>query len=589
MRRGVAFVLGFITMAVIVSLAVTMVMLFVVSRGPAVPDRATLVVRPGGELVEQAPDDVFGQVLARDTVTVRGLVNSLRRAARDERITSVLLLPTSLQSPFWAKVQEVRDAVIEFRRSGKQVIAFLEYGGDREYYLASAADRVFLLPTSPLDLTGVASYEVFLRGALDKIGAAPDFIHVGDYKTAVNTFTETGFTPAHREMSESLNRDMYDQLVRGIAESRRMTEAEVRALIDRGPFTPRAALAAGLVDDLAYFDQLDDRVPELRGDDDDSRRLEGSDYQRDGGGFGGGRERIAVLLASGVIASGRSAFDTVNGSVVGSDTMVEQIRRVRDDESVRAIVLRVDSPGGSSVASDVIWRELAITRDQNPSRPLVASMSDLAASGGYYIAMAAPTIVAEPATLTGSIGIFGGKIALGGTAGKLGITHETVASGRNATMMSPFDTFTPDQRARLQDYMNGFYEHFVATVAESRDKTPAEIHAVAQGRVWTGRQAREHGLVDALGGLDTAIALAKERAGIPADEEVDVVFYPPRRTLFEAVREQFGSAGLRATLASPLHAVIGDAEARAVAALAAPARLFRRGEPLALMPFAFVR
>jgi protease-4 len=203
--------------------------------------------------------------------------------------------------------------------------------------------------------------------------------------------------------------------------------------------------------------------------------------------------------------------------------------------------------------------------------------------------MAAPTIVAEPATLTGSIGIFGGKIALGGTAGKLGITHETVASGRNATMMSPFDTFTPDQRARLQDYMNGFYEHFVATVAESRDKTPAEIHAVAQGRVWTGRQAREHGLVDALGGLDTAIALAKERAGIPADEEVDVVFYPPRRTLFEAVREQFGSAGLRATLASPLHAVIGDAEARAVAALAAPARLFRRGEPLALMPFAFVR
>ena len=191
MRRGVVFVLSFITVAVVLSLTAMLAMFFVVSRGPAVPERATLVVRPGGELVEQAPDDVFGQVLARDTVTVRALVNSLRRAARDERITSVLLLPTSLQSPFWGKVQEVRDAVLEFRRSGKQVIAFLEYGGDREYYLASAADRVFLLPTSPLDLTGVASYEIFLRGALDKIGATPDFIRVGDYKTAVNTFTET--------------------------------------------------------------------------------------------------------------------------------------------------------------------------------------------------------------------------------------------------------------------------------------------------------------------------------------------------------------------------------------------------------------
>jgi protease-4 len=585
MRRGVAFVLSFITVAVIVSFVLMIVMFFIVSRGPAVPDRATLVVRPGGQLVEQAPDDVFGQVLARDTVTVRALVNSLRRAARDERITSVLLLPTTLQSPFWGKVQEVRDAVLEFRRSGKQVIAFLEYGGDREYYLASAADRVFLLPTSPLDLTGVASYEVFLRGALDKIGATPDFVRVGDYKTAVNTFTETGFTPAHREMSESLNRDMYDQLVRGIAESRRMTDAEVRTLIDQGPFTPRAALRAGLVDELAYFDQLDDRVPELRSDEDDNRRLEGSDYQRDeGGAFGRGRNRIAVLLASGVIASGRSAFDTVNGEIVGSDTMVEQIRRVRDDESVKAIVLRVDSPGGSSVASDVIWRELAITRDQNPSRPLVASMSDLAASGGYYIAMAAPTIVAQPATLTGSIGIFGGKIAMGGTAGKLGVTHATVAAGRNATMMSPFDTFSPGQREKLQDYMNGFYDHFVATVAQSRGKTPAEIHAVAQGRVWTGRQAREHGLVDALGGLETAIALAKERAGLAADEDVDVVFYPPRRTLFEALREQFGSARV-----DVWSMVSRSAEGHALAALTAPARLFRRGEPLALMPFAFVR
>src|SRR5688572_20207715 len=561
-------------------------MFLLMSRGPDVPQQSTLVLRPGGELVEVPPDNVVGQVLGRDAATVRGFVDTLRMAKRDPRISSVLLMPTSLDLPFWGKVQELRDAVLDFRRSGKTVVAFLEYGGDREYYLASAADRVFLLPTSPLDLTGVASYEIFLRGALDKIGAYPDFVWVGAYKTAVNQLTERGFTPAHREMSESLNRDMYAQLVKGIAEARKKSEEEVRALLDDGPFAPEDALRSGLVDNLAYLDQLDDRVPALKPESGEPRRVEGSDYARTSPRAAGlqPRSKIAVLYATGVIASGKSSFDTVNGTSLGSDTMVEQIRRVRDDDSIRAIVLRVDSPGGSSVASDVIWRELMITRDEKPSRPLIVSMSDLAASGGYYIAMAAPTIVAQPATLTGSIGIYGGKIAIGGTAGKLGVTTETVKSGRNADITSPFATFNPEQRAKLQDYMQEFYDHWVETVAEARGKTPAEIHAVAQGRVWTGRQARDRGLVDALGGLDVAIAMAKERAGIDADEDVEVVVYPQRRSLFEALREEFGSARL-----DPWRLLARGAEGRALAALTAPARLFRRGEPLALMPFAFVR
>src|SRR5688572_13093898 len=210
-------------------------------RGPVIPDEAVLVVRPGGELLEVMPDDVFGQVLGGDAATVRSFIESLQRAKRDSRITSVLLVPSTLELPFWGKVQELRDAIVDFRQSGKTVVAFLEYGGDREYYLASAADRVFLLPTSPLDLTGVASYEVFLRGALDKLGAYPDFVHIGEYKTAVNQFTETTLTPAHREMTESLNRDLYEQLVRHIAEARRKSVAEVRMLIDEGPFAPDAA------------------------------------------------------------------------------------------------------------------------------------------------------------------------------------------------------------------------------------------------------------------------------------------------------------------------------------------------------------
>ena len=586
LRRGVALVFMLIGIATVLSMA-GVVFLYVFSlREPTIPDRTLLVVRPGGELLEVLPNDIVGQVLGREASTVRGFVESLRKAKRDPRVASVLLLPSTLELPFWAKVQELRDAIIDFRQSGKTVVAFLEYGGDREYYLASAADRVFLLPTSPLDLTGIASYEVFLRGALDKVGAYPDFLQIGAYKTAVNQFTQRDLTPAHREMAESLNGDLYEQLVRGIAEARRTSIDDVRALFDEGPFTPDAALRAGLIDGLAYLDEIEDRVPALKPPTGDLYRVEESEYRDISPRSVGIRtqSRIAVLYASGVIASGASSYDTVNGAIVGSDTIVEQIRRIRDDDSIRAIVLRVDSPGGSAVASDVIWRELMITRDQKPSRPLIASMSDLAASGGYYISMPAAVIVAQPATLTGSIGIFGGKIAIGETLAKVGVTTATVQSGRNASLSSPFEPFTPEQRAKVMEYMHVFYESFVEKAARSRRTTPAQIDAVAQGRVWTGLQARARGLVDELGGLDAAVTIAKQRAGIPADEEVELVVYPPHRTLYEALAQQFGSS--RPGVWAPLG---GGAEGRIIAALTAPVRLFRRGEPLALMPFAFVR
>jgi protease-4 len=577
-------VLTLIAVAVLVSVVGMMVIFMVMSRGPSVPDAATLVLEPGGELQEVVPDDVVGQVLGREAATVRGFVESLRKAKRDPRIRSVLLMPSALELPFWAKVQELRDAVLDFRESGKTVVAFLEYGGDREYYLASAADRIYLLPTSPLDLTGVVSYEIFLRGTLDKLGVVADFLAIGDYKTAPNQLTETGFTPAHREMAESLNRDMYEQLIRDLARSRRKSEADMRALLDRGPFVADEAVRLGLVDELAYEDQLDDKVPELRAEQGRQRRVEGADYRRispESLGFRP-RSRIAILYAVGTIVSGRSAFDPVNGAVVGSETLVEQIRRVRDDDSIDAIVLRIDSPGGSSVASDVIWRELMITRDEQPSRPLVASMSDLAASGGYYIAMPSQAIVAQPATLTGSIGIYTGKYVLSGAFDKIGLSTETVKSGANADIYSPVSRFSAPQREKIDSVMRGYYDQFLQKAAQSRKMTREQVEAVAGGRVWTGQQAREHGLVDALGGLDAAVAVAKERAGIPEDEDVELVVYPPRRSLYEALTEQFGGASAWTLLA-------GAGERRAFAALSAPARLFRRGEPLALMPFAFVR
>lgn len=586
-RRGVALVLVLVGIAILVSVSGSVFLYLLLSREPTVPERSTLVLRPGGELQEVPPEALVGQFFERDATDLRSLVETVRMARRDPRISSLLILPTALELPYWGKVQELREALLDFRKSGKPIVAFLEYGGDREYYLASAADRIFLLPTSPLDLTGVASYQIFLRGTLDKAGAYPDFLHIGDYKTAPNQLTERVMTPAHREMVESLNRDMYEQLVHGIATARRKSDVEVRALLDRGPFPPDEALRSGLVDDLAYLDQLDDRVPALRADGGRTRRIEGSDYRRISPRSIGirPRSRIAVLYAVGMIASGKSRFDPTNGAIVGSDTLTEQIRRIRDDDSIKAIVVRVDSPGGSSVASDVIWRELMITRDQKPSRPLITSMSDLAASGGYYIALPGQVIVAQPATLTGSIGIFAGKIVLGGTMEKLGVTSETVQSGRNADIYSPFIRFTPDQRARIMEFMQAFYDSFVEKAAASRHTTPEQIDAIAQGRVWTGQQARQQGLVDVLGGLDTAVSIAKERAKIPMDEDVELVVYPPRRSIYETLAEQLGRSS-RMTLWGMW---AGLPDPRGLASSMGPVQLFRRGEPLALMPIGFVR
>jgi protease-4 len=584
-RRGIVIALSIVGVLVLLLVAGVILVLIGLARGPSIPDEATLVLRPGGALRERVADDLVGQLMGRDDDTVAALVSSLRLARRDDRIRNVLLIPSTLELPYWAKVQELRDALLDFRTSGKQVIAFLEFGGDREYYLATAADRIYLLPTSSLDLVGVASYEVFLRGLFDRFGASPEFVAIGAYKTAPNQFTEKRMTPAHREMSESLNRDVYEQLVQGIATARRKSPDEVRALLDQGPFAPEDALRAGLVDDLAYVDQLDDHVPALRTGDDEDRRVESDIYRRVRPASLGIRpqSRIALLYAVGTIVSGRSGYDAINGETIGSDTLVEQIRTIRADESFAAVILRVDSPGGSAVASDVIWRELTLLRDATPSRPLITSMSDVAASGGYYIGMAADSIVAQPATLTGSIGIYSGKIAVGGTAERLGVTTETVKNGANADIYSPFAPFTPPQREKLLDYMQSFYDGFVEKAAMSRRTTPQRIDSVARGRVWTGAQAKEQGLVDAVGGLDVAIALARAQAKIPVDEDVELVVFPPRRTFYEVLTQELG--GARAGGWSTLF----GAGRQPLAEVVLRHQLFRRGEALALMPMRFVR
>jgi protease-4 len=588
MRRIFKF---FLSLVIVFGLVLVLVMLgawAMVMRGPSVPDHATLILRMGGELVEMPPNDVISQVTGGARAqTVRSYVDALKRAKDDPRIESVLVIATHFESPYWGKVQELRDAILDFRKSGKRISAYLEHGGDREYYLATAADRIYLLPSSGVDLKGVATYEVFLRGTLDKLGASADFEKIGDYKTAPNQLIQTTYTPAHREMSEWLTRDMYEQVVRGVAEGRKKSVEAVRAMVDEGPFLAEQALKAGLVDTLAYEDQLDDHGAVSK-----SGTVEGQVYARARGGLPlRNAPRIAVVYISGIINSGDGGFDPMNGDVAGSNRLVTSLRAARADDNVKAIVVRIDSPGGSSIASDVIWRELAVTRDEKPARPMVASMSDLAASGGYYVAVAAPTIVAQPATLTGSIGIYGGKFVTGGAFEKIGANIEAVTIGRNAGMESPERPFNDSERAKLQEQMQSFYRGFVGKVAAARKMPAARVDQLAQGRVWTGSQARAHGLVDALGGLDRAIALAKQRAGIPPETAVEIVSYPPRKSLAELVLEELGGARSGYRLDALFSSVAGlrTSERRALGVLTAPARLFRPGEALALMPMSFLR
>ena len=585
-RRGVVVVIFLIFVAVAVSAAGLIFTALLVGRAPRIDRNSTLVLRVNGDLQEMEPAGVIGQ-LFEGQPTVRSLVDALRKAKVDSRVTSVVIRPTGTAA-LWGKVQEVRDAILDFKRSRKPIVAYMEFGGEQEFFLASACAKVFLMPTSSLDLTGLASYELFLRGTLDKIGAYPDALHVGDYKTASNIYTEHTYTPAHREMAVSLNTDLYEQLVRGLADGRHKSEAEIRTLIDHGPFLPEDALRAGLVDDVVYEDEIDDKVDLSNGvagaKKGSAHFLEQADYRNvttSSLGLDRG-QRIAIIYAVGLISSGPSNYDSPQGQVAGSDTLVEYLRKARADSSIKAIVLRIDSPGGSAIASDVIWREVQLTRNK---KPVIASMSDVAASGGYYIAMPASAIVAEPATLTGSIGVVMVKFVIDGTLKKLGLNMEHVQEGRYADLYSPIRPFSASERARVEEQMQATYDAFVEKAAAGRNTTPEKIDAIGQGRVWTGRQAKQLGLVDELGGLERALALAKERVGIPQDAGVELVVYPPRKSIYEIVANPFG----RPDGASTLGALLGLKDPRGLQTLMAPMQVFRRGEPLALMPNVFVR
>ncbi|GGP00514.1 signal peptide peptidase SppA [Nonomuraea glycinis] len=474
-------------------------------------------------LTEGPPSDPLSAVLSMRKTRLADVLSGLKRAAKDPRVKALIVKiggnPIGL-----AMVQELRQAVVGFRASGKLTVAFGETfgefgGGTVPYYLASAFERVYLQPSGDIGLTGVALEQRFVKGALSKLGVDYEMAQRHEYKTAANTFTQDHMTEPHRESMARITESVTEQLVAGIAEGRRLEAAKVRELIDRGPFIGREALEAGLVDGLAYRDEVYDEVKQSTGG--DTHLLYVSRYQR------GANARklpqptadgIALVHGTGQIRTGRSGRSPLGGGgAMGSDTISAALRAARRDEHVKAVVFRVDSPGGSYVASDTVWREVVLTRKV---KPVIVSMGDLAASGGYFVAMAADVIFAQPGTLTGSIGVFGGKPVLAQLLERIGVNTELVAEGANAGMFSTSRAFSPEQWERVNAWLDRIYDDFVGKVAQGRDLTRDRAHELARGRVWTGADAHARGLVDELGGLEDAIALARKRARLSDDAPV---------------------------------------------------------------------
>ena len=516
-----------------------------------------------GEIPEPPSASDLSSFFAHRPPTLRTLVESLDRAAGDAKVKAVVLRVGFLPDAGWGKVQELRDAIIRFRKSGKPAYAHLEFCGNKEYYLATACDKIYAIPTGLLDVTGLSTETTFLRGTLDKLGVEAQFEGVGKYKNAPNQFTEKSFSAPHREQMEALLDSVYEQYVTALAKARGKSREQTQAVLDQGPFDAKEALKAGLVDELVYQDQLQERLKNVEG-------VSPARYVKKARGLGlDSRPKLALIFAVGEIVSGESQESPFGGSFVGADTLARAIKSAREDDGIKALLLRVDSPGGSGTASDVIWRQVQLTRKK---KPVVVSMGDVAASGGYYIAMGSDAIVAQPGTITGSIGVFSGKFSLRGLYEKIGVSKEILTRGRHAALFSEYQPWTQEERERIHSLMASFYEEFVRKAAEGRRKSFDDIDQIAQGRVWTGTDALRLGLVDRLGGLDTAVALAKERAKIGKEQQVQLVVLPERKGFLDSLLERQDD-GLESSLPREVRFALRWA------------MLLGDGKPLARLPF----
>jgi protease-4 len=500
-------------------------------RGPSLSDGSTLVLRLSGEIPEKSPIDIPIPFLeGQKQLAVHEIWAALRKAAVDSRIKAVVLLP---QRPGigWGKMQEIREDLVKFKKSGKPLFVYLRDPGTRDYYLASAADKIYMTREDILDMKGLRIESMYIKNTLDKLGVSMEFEHVGKYKDAPDMFTRTSMSPETKEVLNSVLDGLNGHLLETLGAARKKSPEEMQAIIDEGPFIAKNAVAKGLIDELLFEDQFYDMVRKQL-DQKELKKIGVQDYLKAAGTVAGleGKSRVALLLGDGAITRGSATNPFSSEEGITSVGMTKQLRQVRNDDTIKAVILRVDSPGGDAIASDEILREVKLLSQK---KPLVISMSDVAASGGYYISMSGDPVIAYPNTLTGSIGVFYGKVNLRGLYDKIGVQKETLKRGQFADIDSDYEPMSVAARKKLREGIEEIYGTFVGLVAEARKKKYEEIDQLAQGRVWLGTQGKGNGLVDELGGIDKAIEMVKVKAKIPANENVKIVVFPPKRSLFE--------------------------------------------------------
>jgi protease IV len=525
-RRAIVIIL------VLVFLVVLMFWSASSKSGLRIASNSVLVIDASGQIEEQRAPDFFSAF--NGTVPVlHDYLDAIDQARTDSHITGLVVRIAPLETG-WGKLEEIRAHLLGFRDSGKPSICYLGYDGiqNPEYYLASACKEIWLVPTAPVSIRGMMAEAVFFRGTLDKLKVVPEFYHIAEFKTATNTFTEKKFTPAHKEEVESLLHDLYLMYVAETSNARGMTDDQFDSILKRGPFSPSEAVQAKIVDRMAYWDQVQDYFKHRSGG---WNPISLNQYRSTPTPPNFALDKIAVIHATGLIVSGDSGTTAAGGSIMGGDSVASDIRKARQDSTIKAIVLRIDSGGGSVVASEVIRREVELAHEV---KPVVVSMSDVAASGGYWIASPADKIIAEPNTITGSIGVLIGKMNVSGLFNLLGISTDYVATSDNATLFSAQQDFTPAQQTYIERSMHETYDQFLKGVAAGRKMSPDEVDKIGKGRVWSGRQAKLIGLVDELGGTDRAIEVAKHLAHIPSSNSIRIVRLPEEKTFFEQIFEK---------------------------------------------------
>jgi len=524
------------------------------------------------------------------------MIERIDKAAADDKVFGIMLHLDSAELGR-GKVDELRSAIFRARKAGKKVYAEVNETTSAGYMLACACDEIAMPPVSMLTVAGVRMEITYFKNLLEKLGIKADMLQVGDYKGAAEPLTRENMSPEFRKQTETVIDDYYKQLIETISKDRKLDAAKVKELIDEGLFTAQRAKEVGLIDQVAYSDEFRKSVAQAEHVDDPKvvndygkKQLEEEDFSGLAGfmkmfellsgteqrGRESGNQKIAIIYAVGPISSGESHDSLLGESSVGSDSIIKALREAEENSKVAAIVLRVDSPGGSALASDLMWRE--ITRIK-AKKPIVASMGDIAASGGYYISMGCTKIFAEPGTLTGSIGVVSGKLAMKGLYEKIGVSTDVISRGRNSGWMSSDEPFTTSEREVVTRLMQDCYRQFTEKAAEGRNMPVKELESLAGGRLYTGRMAQKCKLVDELGTLDDAIAAAKKMAGLKADDKVEQLILPKPRSFLEGL---FGGPMVASQVKTYTHNLL-DYFQQAETAL----RLFR--EPVVLMAPVHIR